>query len=129
MPRLSRDPATRFEQARTAGRETVAGIAGGAAGLVLYNLSLSGTVRTAGGFATDLAAQMISAIVVGMGAWYAALGPIRRASFAKIAPFYLSECRCPSCGYGITDLPACQDGCVVCPECNAAWKADRLGTS
>ena len=29
--------------------------------------------------------------------------------------------RCPSCGYDLTELPREDDGCVVCPECGAAW--------
>ena len=29
---------------------------------------------------------------------------------------------CPSCGYEIRQIPPESDGCVVCPECNAAWK-------
>lgn len=117
----------RFEQGQTAGRETVAGLAGGVLGLILYKLTLSGSVRAIGGYSTDLAIQMLSAIAVGMAAWYAALGPIRRSSFLKIAPIYLAEHRCPSCGYRLSDLPVESDGCVVCPECNAAWRADRFG--
>ncbi len=31
---------------------------------------------------------------------------------------------CPSCGYDLTELPREDDGCVVCPECGAAWAVD-----
>lgn len=29
---------------------------------------------------------------------------------------------CPSCAYGIGGIPSESDGCVVCPECSAAWR-------
>ncbi|GJM18987.1 MAG: hypothetical protein DHS20C14_12000 [Phycisphaeraceae bacterium] len=29
---------------------------------------------------------------------------------------------CWSCGYDLKGLPAAADGCVVCPECGAAWR-------
>lgn len=31
---------------------------------------------------------------------------------------------CAACGYRLDDLPVEDDGCVVCPECGAAWKRD-----
>lgn len=33
---------------------------------------------------------------------------------------------CASCGHGIGGLPAQTDGCIVCPECAAAWRSDRI---
>lgn len=30
--------------------------------------------------------------------------------------------RCPSCGYELSQLPIEADGCVICPECGAAWR-------
>lgn len=29
---------------------------------------------------------------------------------------------CPSCCYHMRALPRTQEGCVVCPECDAAWR-------
>ncbi|HLP84500.1 MAG TPA: hypothetical protein VK157_09125 [Phycisphaerales bacterium] len=29
---------------------------------------------------------------------------------------------CLACGYGLEHVPRAQDGCVVCPECGAAWR-------
>lgn len=29
---------------------------------------------------------------------------------------------CWSCGYDLRGVPAGEDGCLVCPECNAAWR-------
>ncbi|MFZ4574731.1 MAG: hypothetical protein ACOYN0_10060 [Phycisphaerales bacterium] len=33
---------------------------------------------------------------------------------------------CGACDYGIAGVPPQADGCIVCPECAAAWQADRL---
>ncbi|MFZ4574730.1 MAG: hypothetical protein ACOYN0_10055, partial [Phycisphaerales bacterium] len=33
---------------------------------------------------------------------------------------------CPQCEYKIGDLPATEDGCVVCPECGLAWHRHRF---
>lgn len=35
--------------------------------------------------------------------------------------------RCPACGYDLSSMDAHADGCIVCPECAAAWEADRIG--
>lgn len=29
---------------------------------------------------------------------------------------------CPACAHGLDGIPAQDDGCVVCPECGAAWR-------
>jgi len=34
----------------------------------------------------------------------------------------LDEGYCPCCAYALADLPSEADGCVVCPECDSAWK-------
>lgn len=35
--------------------------------------------------------------------------------------------RCPACAYAIGDLERDASGLIRCPECRAAWKAERLG--
>ncbi|CAG1008015.1 hypothetical protein PHYC_03508 [Phycisphaerales bacterium] len=35
-----------------------------------------------------------------------------------------AEGLCATCGYRLDDLPAEEDGCVVCPECGSAWVRD-----
>ncbi|MEM1071826.1 MAG: hypothetical protein AAGB48_03840 [Planctomycetota bacterium] len=35
---------------------------------------------------------------------------------------YSDPTKCMSCGYGLRDLSPEPDGCIVCPECGAAWK-------
>jgi len=29
---------------------------------------------------------------------------------------------CPSCAYQIYEIPPDPDGCIICPECGAAWR-------
>jgi hypothetical protein len=33
---------------------------------------------------------------------------------------------CPSCAYGIAGIPPGSEGCVVCPECEAAWRLKEM---
>lgn len=40
---------------------------------------------------------------------------------------YLDLGRCPQCAYRLSDLKSEHDGCVVCPECGAAWRAGAIG--
>ncbi|HVZ94645.1 MAG TPA: hypothetical protein VG797_09050 [Phycisphaerales bacterium] len=44
---------------------------------------------------------------------------------AAIADRILSLGRCASCGHDLGGLIPADDGCVTCPECAAAWRADR----
>lgn len=38
----------------------------------------------------------------------------------------LKEGYCPSCGYPLKEANVEADGCAVCSECKAAWKAERI---
>lgn len=49
-----------------------------------------------------------------------------RARAAEIARAYMSHGVCPGCAYTLGGLPTESDGCIACPECGAAWKADRI---
>lgn len=46
---------------------------------------------------------------------------------ARIVPQCLKWGVCASCGYTLRDAAAQEDGCVVCSECGAAWKRERVG--
>lgn len=41
----------------------------------------------------------------------------------------MQQRRCTGCGYALGGAVAESDGCVVCPECGAAWDARKLGLS
>ncbi len=49
--------------------------------------------------------------------------PIKRALVRAM----LRAQRCPSCDYDLRGSPAQPDGCILCPECGAAWRHARLG--
>ena len=51
----------------------------------------------------------------------------RRAAAA--ADLFLREGRCAGCAYVLDGVAPAADGCVVCPECGAAWKRSRIGTA
>jgi hypothetical protein len=45
----------------------------------------------------------------------------------SIAPNMLRKRRCPACAYSLSGLTPEPDNCIQCPECGAAWKAERVG--
>ncbi|MFZ4572927.1 MAG: hypothetical protein ACOYN0_00935 [Phycisphaerales bacterium] len=45
---------------------------------------------------------------------------------AGLSATAVDEGFCGSCGYSLRSTPAHEDGCIQCPECGAAWKADRI---
>jgi len=44
----------------------------------------------------------------------------------EIARTIVAEGICGSCGYSLRSMMTSDDGCVVCAECGAAWKAVRI---
>jgi len=119
---------TKHEQTQTAGVETAVALAGGAVGCVLYQfLIFPAFARWMTGWMYWLG-WVVVPVVVAMIAWFAFLGKIRVSRADRIIGIYLSAGRCASCGYALESLEPEADGCVVCPECHAAWKADRVGT-
>jgi hypothetical protein len=49
----------------------------------------------------------------------------RIASIAAVAAAYTGRGHCASCAYNLNRLPPEPDGCVICPECGAAWRLSR----
>jgi hypothetical protein len=125
---VTKDPIVKREQAVTVGRETGVALLGGVVGWVLWQRVISPITRPLVDDLIDLALTVVFSVVVAMVFWYFLLGWIRRGRFARIAEIFLMQGCCASCGYLLKDLAPEKDGCVVCPECNAAWKKDRIGT-
>lgn len=50
----------------------------------------------------------------------------QRESQSMLASFLVAHRRCGACGYDLRPTAPEQDGCVVCPECSAAWHKDRF---
>ncbi len=118
------DPHTREEVAITDNLEVGYAIGGGVAGAVGWQLlwlaaPLYGMLGLVVGF-------IVIPVVTAMITWRLTLGLVRRRRFVRIAGIYLSGGACPSCSYDLTAQEAAGDGCVVCPECGAAWEAARL---
>lgn len=44
----------------------------------------------------------------------------------ELGASYVAEGICASCAYSLEGLVPEDDGCVVCPECGGAWRADRI---
>lgn len=74
-----------------------------------------------------LVAWFVGPVLAALLVWRLALGSLRLGRAGRIGRLYLAEGLCPSCGYPLAGLPSAGDGCVECPECAAAWRADRLG--
>ncbi len=45
---------------------------------------------------------------------------------ARLGDRMLHRLHCPTCAYPLAGLAVAPDGCIQCPECGAAWKADRV---
>jgi hypothetical protein len=50
-----------------------------------------------------------------------------RARWRSVLPVFTDRALCPSCGHSLRDLVPADDGCVMCPECGAAWNHERIG--
>jgi len=124
---ITPNPVLKAEKKRTAGIEILVTVVGGLIGWALWSVLITQYTRPKFGILIDFVALSTSCVGVGMILWYSLLNRIRRERFPKIAEIYLSEGKCAACAYKLDGLKSEQDGCVVCPECNAAWNADRLG--
>jgi len=51
------------------------------------------------------------------------LGVVRRLHARRLARAYAMTGHCGSCAYALDGLKPESDGCRVCPECGAAWRA------
>jgi|GEM_PF-699040 len=63
---------------------------------------------------------VVVASVVGFRIW------ARRAAAGNLARTAVAEGVCGACAYSLQDLATEADGCLVCPECGAAWRAERI---
>ncbi|MBT8485216.1 MAG: hypothetical protein EX267_12730 [Acidimicrobiia bacterium] len=117
------DRHTRGEVAATQTLEVAVAIAGGVVGLFLWKI-LEPAVGL--GWIGVIAGYVLVAPAVATLAWLVALGPIRRRRFRRITDVYLAAGRCPSCTYELAGLTPENDACLVCPECGAAWRSERI---
>lgn len=124
---LTKDELVKREQQITINLEIVFAIAGGVIGWVLWATFLLPFTSLNGTLLGNFAIPTISSILVSTAIWFASLSWIRQQRFPKIAQIHLDHGHCAACGYSLSDLNPEADGCLVCPECNAAWRRDRVG--
>ncbi len=125
----SKDPIVQKEIAATAVPETFVALIGGVVGWVLWDVFVGPMTKPLIGNPMDLLPQVVVAIIVAMCFGFVLLNHVRAWRFSQIAEIFLTEGLCAACGYNLKDLVADSDGCIVCPECNGAWKKERVGAS
>lgn len=88
----------------------------------LFLLTSIGFARSATGTVAMLA------VVLGS-TWLFQRGPRRRryVEFGeRIGSICLAHAVCPGCLYQLSGVPADETGLMICPECGAAWKHERI---
>jgi len=124
---LTKDEITKQEQQVTINLEIAIALIGGVLGWALWTVLFLPFTPLKGSLLGNFLIPMIASIAVSTIIWFASLTWIRQRMFSRIADIHLEHGKCAGCGYELRDLPTENDGCVVCPECNAAWNADRIG--
>jgi len=62
-------------------------------------------------------------LALGVVEWFILLGVARRLQARREALVHVAAGLCGSCGQALKGLLPESDGCTVCPECGAAWRA------
>jgi hypothetical protein len=89
--------------------------------LAAYVALLAFTRMLRGAHWPNMGALLWAGIILGVGllvAWSAA----RVNNSPTIARELVGKSLCPQCGYSFAGVGPEPDGCVVCPECEAAWR-------
>lgn len=126
---LTKDELIKQEQQVTLNTEIAVAIVGGLLGWVLWTAILLPFTSLGGSYLGNFLIPTGMSIVISAILWFATLSRVRERKFSTIAGIHLMHGRCAGCGYALHDLPTEPDGCIVCPECNAAWKANRVSTT
>jgi hypothetical protein len=125
---LTKDELTKQEQQITLNTEIGFALAGGFLGWAMWTAVFLPFTSLSGSLLGSFLIPMSSAIIVSTIVWFGTLTWVRQRKFLKIAGIHLRHGQCAACGYPLRDLPVEDDRCIVCPECNAAWRADRVGS-
>lgn len=125
---ITPDKVTSREMQKTDVAEIVISLVGGVIGWAIWTRYIGPQTGPVLGELLDVFAQSTFTVIVALVIWYLGLSPLRRAMFGDLAEVYLGEGLCPACGYALLGLDPEDDACVVCPECNAAWNHDRIGS-
>lgn len=126
---LTKDEITKQEQQLTINSEILIALIGGVMGWSIWTIIFLPFTSLKGSLLGNFLIPTIASIVVSSIIWFASLTWVRQRKFPKIAAVHLEHGKCAGCGYELKDLQVEDDGCVVCPECNAAWKSERIGVA
>ncbi len=124
---LTKDELVKQEQQVTLNTEVAIALLGGVLGWVLWTGAIMPLTNLKNTLLGHLVIPFVLSIVVSTFLWFVSLSWVRQRKFSKIAGIHLLHGKCAACGYELKDLPTEDDACIVCPECNAAWKAERVG--
>tara|TARA_E500000318_G_scaffold14854_2_gene14702 strand:+ start:97362 stop:97841 length:480 start_codon:yes stop_codon:yes gene_type:complete len=124
---LTKDELVKQEQQVTLNTEIGIALLGGVLGWILWTAVIMPFTSLQNTLLGHLLIPFVFSIVISTLIWFITLTWVRQRKFSKIAGIHLKHGHCAGCGYELRDLPTENDGCVVCPECNAAWNADRIG--
>jgi len=70
---------------------------------------------------------VVASVIVGIVGGGAALAEARARFARRVVAGLLAQCRCGSCGYGLQRPEGADPRALVrCPECGAAWRANRV---
>ena len=125
---LTKDELVKQEQQVTLNTEVAIALLGGVLGWVLWTAVIMPFTNLQNTMLGHLVIPFVLSIVVSTILWFVTLSWVRQRKFAKIATIHLQHGKCAGCGYALRDLPTEDDACIVCPECSAAWKAERIET-
>ncbi len=98
---------------------------------VMTNLTLAFAVILIFGLMTGPSAASLSLrdviILVALFALVTLYARIKSSQIAPISEHLTTLRMCGACGGDLRNADVHTDGCVVCPECGAAWRSDRFG--
>jgi hypothetical protein len=96
------------------------------AGILALNFSVVIGMMIAPGLGLPRGSVVVIAIVVAFAIYFIVRTTTRTSRFGRSIEMYTYYGRCPQCLSSLRGLNADWDGCVVCPECAAAWRASRV---
>lgn len=124
---LTGDQATARERKATDWPEAMAVLVGGALGWTLWQAAIDPLLPAGVPVVVRILLIWCGCAAGAVLGWLALLGPIRARRFRRVTGTALAQGVCPACGYALAGLVPEPDGCLACPECHAAWRADRVG--
>lgn len=106
-------------------KQIVAGVVLGWLPLMAWEVLVATGAIPRGPSWTFALASGVSIALTFSGAFWA-MRRFEKSLAADAARLMLIDALCPSCAYGLHGLPEDPDGCLVCPECGAAWRRGRM---